>query len=236
MANWVYNTLTVSRKVWDGIKTPFNAERHAVKDHEGYTFDFNAIVPMPEALSNTVAGSDERWGICAYLSKKYDTTDEKEIYAKEKDLLVSINSFFSEQSVKSALEVVLKDEEKSFDEYVKIGEEYVALYEKYGYCDWYNWAIDNWGTKWNAHDVTIDDTEDEVVYLTFNTAWDPPYPIYEKLAEMYPDEEISGYCEEEADNFMPFEWEVADGSIYSWEVAREDDEEDDDDEEEEVVE
>ena len=37
---------------------------------------------------------------------------------------------------------------------------------------------------------------------------------------------------------MPFEWEVADGSIYSWEVAHEDDEddEDDDDEEEEVVE
>ena len=29
------------------------------------------------------------------------------------------------------------------------------LVAKYGYDNWYDWSVFNWGTKWNAYDVTI---------------------------------------------------------------------------------
>ena len=57
---------------------------------------------------------------------------------------------------------------------------------KYGAKDWYDWCNNNWGTKWNTADthITMDD-EDQVAY-SFETAWAPPLPVYEKLAEMFP--------------------------------------------------
>ena len=50
-------------------------------------------------------------------------------------------------------------------------------------CDW---AIANWGTKWNSYGYTAD-TGFKDGKLTFLTAWSAPHPILEKLSEMYPD-------------------------------------------------
>lgn len=58
---------------------------------------------------------------------------------------------------------------------------------KYGVNNWYDWSIQNWGTKWNACDIGIIESKKDSMYFTFNTAWATPEPIYRKLAEMYPD-------------------------------------------------
>jgi hypothetical protein len=47
--------------------------------------------------------------------------------------------------------------------------------------DWYNWRVQNWGTKWNGYDGRFND--DQSVF-TFDTAWNPPIPIIKKLAEL----------------------------------------------------
>lgn len=52
--------------------------------------------------------------------------------------------------------------------------------------DSYNWCIANWGTKWNSYGYTAD-TGFKDGKLTFLTAWSAPYPILQKLSEMYPD-------------------------------------------------
>jgi hypothetical protein len=53
----------------------------------------------------------------------------------------------------------------------------------YGCKDWYSWAIQNWGTKWNAYDQI------EVGFGTiqFDTAWSTPFPVVQKLARMFPE-------------------------------------------------
>jgi hypothetical protein len=51
---------------------------------------------------------------------------------------------------------------------------------------WYNWNVANWGTKWNAYDISI--LEDGV--LQFDTAWSPPEPIFVTLSEKYPELEF----------------------------------------------
>lgn len=41
---------------------------------------------------------------------------------------------------------------------------------------WYQWSIDNWGTKWNAYSNQPVQQTDDSLTLTFETACAPPYP------------------------------------------------------------
>lgn len=63
-----------------------------------------------------------------------------------------------------------------------------ANLKKYGYKDWYGWACDNWGTKWNAYEQ--EPGED---CLSFWTAWSFPEPVLRELSQQYPN--IGVYCE-----------------------------------------
>jgi Ferredoxin-like domain in Api92-like protein len=54
---------------------------------------------------------------------------------------------------------------------------------------WYAWSCDNWGTKWNAGDAKYS-TEDPDHVIWFDTAWDPPVPVFEALAKRFRKHEI----------------------------------------------
>lgn len=56
--------------------------------------------------------------------------------------------------------------------------------EKYGKNNWYDWSLDNWGTKWNAYNFKLVKEDDNNLHIEFDTAWAPPTPIFEKLEEM----------------------------------------------------
>lgn len=62
---------------------------------------------------------------------------------------------------------------------------------------WYDWNINNWGTKWNAREVSVDRMADNCVSYYFDTAWSPPTPIIEKLAKLFPTVKIHYRYEEE---------------------------------------
>ena len=53
--------------------------------------------------------------------------------------------------------------------------------EIYGENNWYDWSIENWGTKWNSEDAEVDGNE-----ILFLTAWSPCDPVIAALAKMYP--------------------------------------------------
>lgn len=59
-----------------------------------------------------------------------------------------------------------------------------ANIEKYGYGNWYDFQVANWGTKW---DVTCDSVEIDSDGLgfsgTFDSAWSPPITVCEALVE-----------------------------------------------------
>ncbi len=58
--------------------------------------------------------------------------------------------------------------------------------QKFGACEWYEWQIANWGTKWNACDVYVNDD-----FISFNTAWSTPHELMVHLSKKYPDVEFS---------------------------------------------
>lgn len=53
--------------------------------------------------------------------------------------------------------------------------------EIYGKNNWYDWSVENWGTKWNSIDAYI--VDDEIAFLT---AWSPCEPVIETLAKTFP--------------------------------------------------
>ena len=77
------------------------------------------------------------------------------------------------------------------------------LISKYGADNWYSWSIENWGTKWNACDVTVEQNKNVLNY-TFDTAWDAPREIVRALEHMketiLKDISIEWNCEHEDGN------------------------------------
>ena len=58
--------------------------------------------------------------------------------------------------------------------------------EKYGYGNWYDFCVGEWGTKWDIDDQGgCDVTEDGLTLNTyFDSAWAPPTIAYAKLEEL----------------------------------------------------
>lgn len=57
--------------------------------------------------------------------------------------------------------------------------------KKFGYKNWYDWQVANWGTKWDICDAVVE-AQDEgyAATLSFDTAWSPPIGAYEKLVAL----------------------------------------------------
>ena len=60
-----------------------------------------------------------------------------------------------------------------------------ANVEKYGYPNWYDFCVNEWGTKW---DVGADGNPAQDIpgglMLGFDSAWSPPIGAYEKLTDL----------------------------------------------------
>lgn len=58
--------------------------------------------------------------------------------------------------------------------------------ELYGYKNWYDWNVANWGTKWDvgSDDGLTQKLDANTLEASFDSAWAPPCAAYEKLIEM----------------------------------------------------
>lgn len=141
------------------------------------TVDFNKIIPMPESL-NIEAGSKTDSGLKLYK----EFISECLFDCRETDIL-KISADTLAESEKAYL-----SKRKGIDSAEwKLAKTAWNNIQKYGAPTWYEWCINNWGTKWGAYGYseTIDYSQNN--YLSFQTAWSAPHPILQKLSEMYPD-------------------------------------------------
>ena len=61
---------------------------------------------------------------------------------------------------------------------------------------WYDWNVNNWGTKWDI-DGGISDGDDEYSFdICFETAWAPAEGIFYELREKYPDVDVTWFYDE----------------------------------------
>jgi hypothetical protein len=88
--------------------------------------------------------------------------------------------------------------------------------------NWYEWNKENWGTKWdisiaeNGYGVSLcyEREGDDTISMTFDTAWCPPFELYNFLYEE--DWVIEAYYIEEGMDFMGM---YTIGESTDWEVS-----------------
>jgi hypothetical protein len=85
-----------------------------------------------------------------------------------------------------------------------------------GRNNWYDWSIDNWGTKWEPIGVRVRQEDDHTLSVNMLTAWSPPDGIFNELVTQgfnihaqYLDE---GWC---------YIGEYIDGASESWSAIEE---------------
>jgi len=55
---------------------------------------------------------------------------------------------------------------------------------EFGYNSWYDWCVNEWGTKWDVGDGNGINTWDDHEFIAyFDSAWSPPIAAYEKLED-----------------------------------------------------
>jgi Ferredoxin-like domain in Api92-like protein len=73
---------------------------------------------------------------------------------------------------------------------------------KYGYKDWYDFCVSEWGTKWDVggDDGLMQKLDANTLQASFDSAWSPPTSAYEKLCaqgfeiEAFYDEPGMAFC------------------------------------------
>lgn len=159
MPNYVTNVITFQNK---------NDFEKIVKKYESKEnlFDFNKVIPMPAEL-NLPEGSISEDAIKYYNKHKNDKTDE---YKKVKTINPNILSNEESKILKQYNVSNLYDLGKLYEDNLK----------NYGARSWYDWCIQNWGTKWNAVDTTLDYDNKKII---FQTAWNIPQGILDELSK-----------------------------------------------------
>lgn len=61
---------------------------------------------------------------------------------------------------------------------------------------WYDWRVNNWGTKWDLGDEVFIDQMGEGISLGYQTAWAPNVNFWAQFSKMYPVKISHRYFEE----------------------------------------
>ena len=167
MPNHVANKL-----IFRGDAGLLESLRETMKAKDGSSpFTFNGVIPMPESVKNTSAGSQQEAGIIALTGMGKSNKDPWIIPAYEK------HGIYTPEQLRVWL---TKNEPKALE----LGEASLVAYQETGYYDWYDWSIANWGTKWDAYHVEAQSDDSSLTY-TFQTAWSPPHNIIDLLVKKY---------------------------------------------------
>jgi len=84
----------------------------------------------------------------------------------------SVRLTHSDKSKIDALEAVLQSEDKQVFQHLRPSST----------GEWeYDWSVTNWGTKWEMSVIDWDRSEDNTIWISFETAWAPPLALYEFL-------------------------------------------------------
>ncbi len=195
MPNWVTNSITITCDNDEILDAYFN-----IVGHQGESFDFDKIIPMPKELE-IPSGSDTEAGItCVKWFAHPDCPETSDIIPKmipEQYIFllkqlgenqdVDINALALEMcKVRKIHKVSHLNEndhdlaQQDWEGVLQLGKQACSNAMAYGATDWYDWCRSNWGTKWNVNQPGSSIIEaDGGVW--FETAWSAPMPILRRI-------------------------------------------------------
>ncbi|MBR5471860.1 MAG: hypothetical protein IKU81_07075 [Oscillibacter sp.] len=158
------------------------------------TIDFNKIVPIPEPLivDDEVCPYN---ALCLYLTSinpDVDYFDGTKLSQEEFQAMISelsLERSYIYDLPPYMIEDFINEESKPVDELLSIGKLLLENRRKYGFASAGEWCSEesNWNTVLNAYGCAYDGENK----LFFQTTGDVPFPVIKKLAQMFPDVEIT---------------------------------------------
>jgi len=102
------------------------------------------------------------------------------------------------------------------------GSEDKKMIKKYGYSDWYGWATNEWGTKWDLTEfygvdrqyLTETSEGESTISFAFDSAWSPPVGAYENFIANNEDCSLRATYYEPGCDFMGI-WQDYDDKCYT---------------------
>jgi len=141
---------------------------------------------MPNWVFNTVTVSGDKADVKAFVERAGRS------YTMKVQKLTSDGFEWTEQEVNEPLSFwnFVRPEDSILDEYFGNEREGLSLEErlKHNTNHWYDWNIRNWGCKWDASDVYVQDLSDDGTscHLEFSTPWSPPIEALDAMCEQFP--------------------------------------------------
>jgi hypothetical protein len=177
MANWYRNLVTLKgdRDVLDEFKA-----KHLVHDDERNErfLDFNTVIPRPKELEGTEESTELDKGLIVFGHN--DSGGQRMLdYPEVVEAGVTDLDGLKELIV------------KRWPDCVAQAERHLKVKELTGYLNWYDWSLDNWGTKWNSWELEIVKDTSKQLAFRFLTANRPPIPVLNELVLMWPQLDFS---------------------------------------------
>lgn len=169
----------------------------APDDHSdvgGEIFDFRSIIPMPAVVAEAESSSEAEVGMAligyrdapgdafADLGQHWSARVRNDVAMPDGDIADVAAAYLSKHP-----------------SYETQGVKRIAAIAETGHPSWYEWSIENWGTKWDA--FRYEQVDDDPFTFRFETAWSFPTPIFEKLAALYPTLTFECWTHDEGDCF-----------------------------------
>ena len=194
MPNWVLTNAIVTgsgpnlQKFLDRFREPDG----------GIDFKLDKVIPMPKELNEDESTFSQTGAIYVWLTEHPGEIPPAGLlaakcgYSSFAEICEGCKTHF-EGANKSTQQQMLKEGRKGLDSCIK-----------YGAFSWYDWCCNYWGTKWEINDEAYvqepmnPDAEEDSVFLSFQTAWSFPGPIFAELSRLYPELKFSGeYADED---------------------------------------
>jgi len=113
---------------------------------------------------------------------------ENLIYAAGKPAAIkALNKWLGKDGflLNKVLPMPAKLEGTTFPSSDKKTKEAAALIKKFGFDNWYDWKVANWGTKWDIEAETTPVGKNNV-QIGFDSAWSPPTKVTLALSKRFP--------------------------------------------------
>jgi hypothetical protein len=197
MPNWCVNQVDIQGDEAEVVRLI-----ELVKGENG-GFDFAKIVPPP---SNEIYSANETQNDFQCGCKKEFITTKEAVGEMLTEGFIPREGYWAVNGVAVEKKVLGNDTIKDFVGAsfggVEICPEHKTPQISSDPMWWYNWNVENWGTKWNCGEVWHDREDDSTSIVEgktsygFDTAWSPAEPVVLALSVLFPTLTITHrYCE-----------------------------------------
>ena len=151
--------------------------------------DFEKVIKMPDEIRNVSWGSDCIKGLALFFAAINSSNplicNRKKVTIKEynklKQAVIQHGYVGKKEIFEDDICLLLCKESNRKEKLLQIGERCISNLLKYNAYSWYDWSIDNWGTKWNAFDTFIEHSRKTI---SFFTAYCSPTPVVLKASQI----------------------------------------------------